>query len=108
MAQDKAPKLASGLAVNDSNLHRSHPKFQMENVSHLSVVLCRWVLPFSRQFTTTFVSYAPIVPWTWKMALLKNYLSSKFYSASGLQHMIPAGSDMDYTGTNPCDSAIAL
>lgn len=59
----------------------------------------RWVLPFSRQFTTTFVSYAPIIPWRWKMAMLKSYLSSNFYRVSGIQHVIPTGEDMDYTGT---------
>ena len=58
---------------------------------------CRWVLPFSRQFTTTFVTYIPFLPWRWKMALLKTYLSS-FYKSAGVLHMMPTGDNMDYTG----------
>lgn len=67
----------------------------------------RWVLPFSRQFTTTFVTYIPFLPWQWKMALLKIYLAN-FYKAAGLLHMMPTGDQMNYTGKSFALSTLYL
>ncbi|KAK9828833.1 hypothetical protein WJX72_002308 [[Myrmecia] bisecta] len=73
------------------------------NARHITMISRprkRWVLPFSRQFTTTFLAYMPLVPWHWKMALTRRYLINRFYKPCGLKHMAPSGppSEQDYTG----------
>ena len=62
--------------------------------------LCRWILPFSRQFTVTAMSYMPLIPWRWKMAAVKHYLRHCFYGRAGLPHVAPPETEveMDYTG----------
>ena len=62
--------------------------------------LRRWILPFSRQFTVTAMSYTPLIPWRWKMAAVKHYLRHHFYSRAGLPHVAPPETEvgMDYTG----------
>ncbi|KAK9827287.1 hypothetical protein WJX81_000437 [Elliptochloris bilobata] len=66
----------------------------------------RWILPFSRQFTVTAMTYMPIVPWRWKMALVRGYLRGRYYSPASLTHVAPAETEvgMDYTGQ--CNDAI--
>lgn len=66
--------------------------------------LCRWILPFSRQFTVTALTYVPFVPWRWKMALVRLYLRRRYYSKAGIAHVAPSEStaDMDYTGAPAC------
>lgn len=63
-------------------------------------VPCRWILPFSRQFTVTALTYVPLVPWRLKMAVVQLYLRTCFYSPARLSHVAPAEAtdDMDYTG----------
>ena len=65
---------------------------------------CRWILPFSRQFTITAMTYVPLVPWRLKMALVRFYLRRCFYGPAGLIHAAPAGAvaAMDYTGMPSC------
>ena len=61
---------------------------------------CRWILPFSRQFTVTAITYVPLIPWRWKMACVKHYLRQHFYSQARLSHVAPPETEarMDYTG----------
>ena len=63
----------------------------------------RWVLPFSRQFCATAVSLAPLVPWAWKMALLRAWLVRHYYRPCGLGHLVPTcGLErMEFTGAHP-------
>ena len=63
---------------------------------------CRWVLPFSRQFCATAVSLAPLVPWAWKMALLRAWLVRHYYGPCGLSHLVPnCGLErMEFTGAS--------
>jgi len=60
----------------------------------------RWILPFSRQFTITWMTYMPLVPWRWKMALVRLYLRRCFYGPARLMHAAPTGaaSAQDFTG----------
>ena len=63
-------------------------------------VPCRWILPFSRQFTVTALTYVPLVPWRLKMVVVQLYLRTCFYSPARLSHVAPAEATdgMDYTG----------
>ena len=72
----------------------------MLRLSHDADALCRWIIPFSRQFLASAISLAPLVPWAWKMALLKAWLVRCYYHPCGLAHLIPTGGDkdMNYTG----------
>ena len=65
-----------------------------------TAVLCRWILPFSRQFSVTAMTYVPLIPWRWKMACVKHYLRQHFYSPAGLPHVAPPQTEvgMEYTG----------
>ncbi len=58
------------------------------------------MLPFSRQFTATAISYIPLLPWRWKMAAMEWYLRGAFYRPCHMDHMAPTGGacDKDYTG----------
>ena len=72
-------------------------------IFHKSRIYGRWVLPFSRQFCATAVSLAPLVPWAWKMALLRAWLVQHYYRPCGLEHLIPTcGLErMEFTGAHP-------
>ncbi len=65
--------------------------------------LCRWVIPFSRQFFASAVGLTPLIPWAWKMALVKRWLVSCHYRPCRMKHLIPGGgpTDMNYTGMGP-------
>lgn len=86
----------------------SHKALFMEEVC-LDSVLCtvkpsglrrRWVIPFSRQFLASAIGLTPLVPWAWKMALVKRWLISCYYRPCRMEHLIPDGvpRDMNYTG----------
>ena len=47
------------------------------------------------------ISQAPLLPWVWKMALMRAWLARGFFGPAGLEHMMPRGdaSQMDYAGT---------
>jgi hypothetical protein len=68
----------------------------------------RWLLPFSRELSMGGITQMPLLPWTWKMALMRAWLASGFFRPAGLEHMMPSGdaSDMDYAGERgPATSA---
>lgn len=46
------------------------------------------------------ISQAPLLPWAWKMALMRAWLARGFFGPAGLGHMMPRGdaSQMDYAG----------
>lgn len=46
------------------------------------------------------ISQAPLLPWAWKMALMRAWLARGFFCPAGLEHMMPCGdaSQMDYAG----------
>lgn len=46
------------------------------------------------------ISQMPLLPWAWKMALMRAWLSRGFFRPAGLVHMMPSGdaSQMDYAG----------
>ena len=51
------------------------------------------------------ISQAPLLPWAWKMALMRAWLARGFFAPAGLEHMMPRGdaSQMDYAGPSlPC------
>ena len=60
----------------------------------------RWLLPFSRELSMGGISQAPLLPWAWKMALVRTWLARGFFGPAGLGHMMPRGdaSQMDYAG----------
>lgn len=60
----------------------------------------RWIVPYSRQYCYTALSLTPLVPWAWKMTLLKAWLARRYYKPCGLEHLIPSGAakDMDLNG----------
>ena len=60
----------------------------------------RWLLPFSRELSMGGISQAPLLPWAWKMALMRAWLARGFFGPAGLAHMMPRGdaSHMDYAG----------
>ena len=62
--------------------------------------LCRWVIPFSRQFFASCIGLTPLIPWAWKMALVKRWLIWCYYQPCRMEHLIPQGGpkDMNYTG----------
>ncbi len=62
--------------------------------------LCRWVIPFSRQFLASAIGLTPLIPWAWKMALVKRWLISCYYRPCHMEHLVPQGGpkDMNYTG----------
>ena len=61
---------------------------------------CRWIIPFSRQFLSSAICLTPLIPWAWKMALVKAWLTQCYYKPCHLEHLIPTGGpkDMNYTG----------
>ena len=64
----------------------------------------RWLLPFSRELSMGGISQAPLLPWAWKMALMRAWLARRFFGPAGLDHMMPRGaaSQMDYAGVPAC------
>ena len=42
----------------------------------------------------------PLLPWTWKMALMRAWLARGFFCPAGVAHMMPTGdaAQMDYAG----------
>ena len=60
----------------------------------------RWVIPFSRQFMASAIGLTPLLPWAWKMALVKRWLINSYYKPCHMEQLIPQGGpkDMNYTG----------
>lgn len=52
---------------------------------------CSWVLPFSRQYTVTAVSFLPLVSWPLKVKLVQWYLRRNFFKPCGLANVPPTG-----------------
>ena len=63
----------------------------------------RWVIPFSRQFMASAIGLTPLLPWAWKMSLVKRWLINSYYKPCHMEQLIPQGGpkDMNYTGAYP-------
>jgi hypothetical protein len=46
------------------------------------------------------IALTPVMPWAWKMAVVRWWLTNCYYKPCRLAHLIPSGGpkDMNYTG----------